>query len=134
MRMPIKNGNNKIIFGLKTTNKGYMAIQPIKKFKKLDSIELKGRISRGILNWRRILCLFKIDSVASDKADEKNIQGKSPESTNKEKFFISVLKITEKTKVIANIIKSGLIKAKNIPRPETAYLDFSCFNDISQRV
>jgi len=111
-----------------------MINQPTRKFKKLDKIELKGIISRGKLNWCKIFCWFKIENIASDRALEKNIQGKIPERTKSEKFFISVLKITVKTKVIADIIKSGFIIAQEIPKIEPEYFALSCFRAISHKV
>ena len=111
-----------------------MITQPIRKFRKLAKIELKGRISRGKLNWRKILCWPKIENVASDKALEKNIQGKIPARAKRGKFFISILKTAVKTKVIADIIKSGLMIAQEIPRIEPAYFALSCFAAISHKV
>ena len=132
--MIIKNGRSKIIFGLDKKKRGYIIIQPIRKFKKLDKTELKGIISRGKLNWRKILCWFNIENVASDKAVEKNIQGKIPARAKRGNFFIPVLKTETKTKDIANIINMGFIIAQEIPKIEPAYFVLSCLNAISQRV
>lgn len=111
-----------------------MIIQPIRKLKKFANIELKGIISRGKLNWRKILCCPNIEKVASDKALEKNIQGKIPAKAKRGKFFICILKTAVKTKLIADIIKSGLMTAQKIPRIEPIYFALSCLTAISHKV
>ena len=95
---------------------------------------LKGIISFGRLNWCKTLFWVDKEGVASDKAPEKNIHGKIPERTNKAKLFISVLKTAVNTKVIANIIKRGLIITQKIPKTEPAYLALNCFTDILHKV
>ncbi len=75
-----------------------------------------------------------MEKAASDKVIEKNIQGKIPERTNKPKFFISVLKTTLKTKLIATIIKIGFKIAQEIPRIDPEYFVLSCLTTIVHNI
>ncbi len=108
--------------------------QPISAFKKLLKIELNGKISLGKLNCCRIFCWLFMEKVASDRALEKNIQGKMPESIKRAKFFISILKILVNTNTITNIIKTGFINAQKIPKIEPLYFALSWEIDISHKV
>ncbi len=93
-----------------------------------------GRISLGRLNWRKILWWLKIEVEASVTALEKNIQGMIPERIKTGKLCISTLNTIVKTNAIADMIKSGLAKARYNPKAEAAYLAFRFDTDIFHNV
>jgi len=65
-----------------------------------------------------------MEGTDSDKAVEKNIQGKIADSEKRGKFFIFTLITLVKTKVIANIMSRGVITAQDMPKIEPTYLAF----------
>ena len=79
----IKNGKTFKTFNWGRKKSGKTTINPTKKLIKLARIVEIGKISTGRATCFRSGTLLTMESVASDRAVEKNIQGIIAESANK---------------------------------------------------
>jgi hypothetical protein len=101
---------------------GSIAINPNEKFRKFAHVEEMGMISRGIENCLSICPLLIIEEVASEREFAQNIQGRIAERTKRGYRGRSEPITLVNTKLIAAMIRSGVITAQERPRIEPTYL------------
>ena len=103
---------------------GIINSNPKIKFKKFEITIDRGITSLGTINWFINEALSIMELVASERLEERKIQGMMAHNTNKGKNLIFIGHITEKTKVMASIIKTGVRMLHQSPRKEPIYLAF----------
>ena len=114
-------GNTLTVARFEITKKGKSTIKPIVKLKKFAMVMEIGINSRG-----KIFCLANEvstanESVASNRAFEKNNQGIIPERIKRVKFCVPTFKTLIKIKLMLAAKISGVIIAHHTPTIEPEY-------------